>query len=488
MGRSRWIFQLTETQACEGYDRVEIRKDQHEGRWIYLDDVSITADPESCCAINGIDASVEITGGTIEQFSEPCELEAQVLCEAKIRPVPGGECEIAQYMLVIEELDLTNCTAGTVSYTTGIVQGTPPTEFNTNALPTNAQYPFGFVPIDGKFYKISWGVAGSVCNPTWNWDVSYIKYEECCPEELILEVDCEQGLVSIVNLPNNATGLYTTWYYSKKTPSSGYGQVITSGTGTIGSVQTGNAGYYTVEIQFELSNGTICTQVVTIYYNPENCCEENGPTPNLDFPTGNIDQVSTPYGMINVIWYCEGDDIPMRALPGLCEVDEYMLSGAPFDPQTWGISPWMFTTNTVNTAPPISMDLNTINGGPLPIGYYWIEYAVGSPLNYSYTIIEIRDCSAEPKGRVSGSATSIGTNDIQVSLFPNPTAENVNVSFDGIQTGSAVVVSADGKALSSTEFKNCATFEINTVELPAGLYYINVTIEGQVITKKLIKE
>ena len=307
--------------------------------------------------------------------------------------------------------------------------------------------------------------------------------EDCCPKNLTMEVDCENGLVTISGISSNATVNYTTWYYSKKTPSQKYGQVIQTGDGLISSTTANANGYYTIEIQFTMPNGEVCTIIQTIYYDSSACCEENGPQANATFG-GDPIQLVTPYGTFPVYQLCEDGRLELSTIAGPCEIERHMLSGAPFNPFTWTIDPWQFTTGQVSGTPPAIMDLETINGGPLALGYYWLEYAVSSPWDFQYIIIEIIECDAA--GKSANLTEALSTAD--VTLAPNPANEQVNVIFTGAQSGQVTVLSAEGKQLSSIDFKDKVQLDLNTANLPAGLYWVNITLGDQVISKKLIKQ
>ncbi|MCJ8289726.1 MAG: T9SS type A sorting domain-containing protein [Crocinitomicaceae bacterium] len=307
--------------------------------------------------------------------------------------------------------------------------------------------------------------------------------EDCCPKNLTMEVDCENGLVTISGISSNATVNYTTWYYSKKTPSQKYGHVIQTGDGLISSTTANANGYYTVEIQFTMPNGEVCTIIQTIYYDSSACCEENGPQANAIFG-GDPIQLVTPYGTFPVYQLCQNGRLELSTIAGPCEIERHMLSGAPFNPFTWTIDPWQFTTGQVSGTPPAIMDLETINGGPLALGYYWIEYAVSSPWDFKYIIIEIIEC--DPVGKSANLTEALSTAD--VTLAPNPANEQVNVIFAEEQSGQVTVLSAEGKQLSSIDFKDKVQLDLNTANLPAGLYWVNITLGDQVISKKLIKQ
>lgn len=95
--------------------------------------------------------------------------------------------------------------------------------------------------------------------------------------------------------------------------------------------------------------------------------------------------------------------------------------------------------------------------------------------------------NAAVQGKSLESAQTPLSTTLIVELFPNPTSEDLRISISEKQSGMVTVVSAEGKELFMNNFEKESVLDLNTAILPAGLYYVNVTIGDRVITKKLIK-
>jgi hypothetical protein len=73
-----------------------------------------------------------------------------------------------------------------------------------------------------------------------------------------------------------------------------------------------------------------------------------------------------------------------------------------------------------------------------------------------------------------------------ISIYPNPTTGQVFIVADGWETANVTVLDAVGQKLQSTQMNNSqAVFALENVA--AGVYYIQLELNGQRITKKLLK-
>ncbi len=96
-------------------------------------------------------------------------------------------------------------------------------------------------------------------------------------------------------------------------------------------------------------------------------------------------------------------------------------------------------------------------------------------------------------GSQSSGIDDIFTNTQSISLFPNPATNDLNVSFELVKKSNVTfnMVNLLGQSINeySNTFnagQNTATFSIN--DLPAGIYFLNITTEEGAIQRKFVKE
>jgi serine protease AprX len=77
------------------------------------------------------------------------------------------------------------------------------------------------------------------------------------------------------------------------------------------------------------------------------------------------------------------------------------------------------------------------------------------------------------------------------NLYPNPTSNDLHVSFDLTESGKIelLMVDATGKTVMVRSLGQASgnnKFSLDVNDLPAGIYMMNVSFEGQVITKRFV--
>ena len=112
---------------------------------------------------------------------------------------------------------------------------------------------------------------------------------------------------------------------------------------------------------------------------------------------------------------------------------------------------------------------------------------------YSLTVTDANGCEASIASDVIITGVAELSNSIALTLNPNPTRENVVLTLSGL-TGDKLsysVVDTQGRTVVSKELGNVNGVRIETIQLSevaAGVYYVNVTIDGNVSILKLIKQ
>ncbi len=136
------------------------------------------------------------------------------------------------------------------------------------------------------------------------------------------------------------------------------------------------------------------------------------------------------------------------------------------------------------------------------------------PAGYDETQIHIIGLFIDPTGKIdnAGSATiteavengyipgiGVGVNEIvsgpdaQISLFPNPSADFSTISLNLTKSSSVLVkiVSIDGAIVAKKDYgdlNGSMTLPVDLSKLNSGMYFINVTIDGNATALKLIKK
>jgi len=106
---------------------------------------------------------------------------------------------------------------------------------------------------------------------------------------------------------------------------------------------------------------------------------------------------------------------------------------------------------------------------PEVIGYTFSDYAY---LNFGFTT------------DVSQPVAESGNNNVVV--YPNPFTDNLNILVKKARVADIALYSADGKLLA--KYPNLNEVQIATSKLPAGIYVVKVTADGNVETVTVVKK
>lgn len=75
----------------------------------------------------------------------------------------------------------------------------------------------------------------------------------------------------------------------------------------------------------------------------------------------------------------------------------------------------------------------------------------------------------------------------QISVFPNPTSEKINILAPGIfDKGS--IITLDGKIVRELSSAELIEKSINVSEMPAGVYFVSIVKNNQTLVSKFVKE
>lgn len=85
----------------------------------------------------------------------------------------------------------------------------------------------------------------------------------------------------------------------------------------------------------------------------------------------------------------------------------------------------------------------------------------------------------------------VGIDDLQktaqVSIYPNPTSEQLTISLEEASIGVLSIRNYLGQLVMKEEFNNTKELDIS-LDAPSGIYFLQLEVDGEVIIKKIIKE
>ena len=73
-------------------------------------------------------------------------------------------------------------------------------------------------------------------------------------------------------------------------------------------------------------------------------------------------------------------------------------------------------------------------------------------------------------------------------MFPNPASDYFVIKSDALKDAQIQLFNAVGQLINIPNFPSGDEILFKTKDLAKGLYFVNVTIEGELITRKVIVE
>ena len=218
----------------------------------------------------------------------------------------------------------------------------------------------------------------------------------------------------------------------------------------------------------------------------------NGTTPKMDIRlVFNIDEVGGVAGMTNNSITCERDTgnpssnnaasntmtnelincvelySPLNGVLSYAYASDYM----PFEDNNEVITGFFETNESSHPHSPTDL---LVNMDPV-YNFNVAKAATGAVLHFAIA------------------STALGTNtfdnDLQMSFFPNPTKEILNINFGKLtnQKSTIKIVDINGKVVFASTIENPSIIEkINLPNLSRGMYLVNVTSENTEINKKFL--
>ncbi len=106
------------------------------------------------------------------------------------------------------------------------------------------------------------------------------------------------------------------------------------------------------------------------------------------------------------------------------------------------------------------------------------------PLEFDYSNAEDEDEYEE----IRKISNEVLNKNVKVDVYPNPTDSKLNISFENISSGDYELFSIDGRLILKDEFKNTDELQIDLSSNKSGVYFIKLNINGEIISKKIIKD
>lgn len=481
-------FTLTAAEAANQFNAIELRH-KYEGfdinfpDFLFVDDLAMSYVDLSTADVEPVNP--------ISYSTEPSyygNIEIAHFCEGEIFVDGSGSANETNYYITVKEWDLMSWTpvAGGQSFTSQTFNGQVPANIDLEAA-------IGASLNTGAFYQVS-----IIVGPNWNADWLYISVDECCPDELELEVDCARGEISVIDLPAGSTVTSTTWSYKKKIL--GTGTVFLTGNTNYSTVTASQGnGYYLVTMTIILADGTECTVSGMVHYSEEACCQ-------ISYPNGLEAWVSANNNVIgyqsvaacgttfNVPIICNASREYSFDISLCPNIDGYSIYNSHFNASNCTDITTLYSTAGSGTIP----STLTLNSNQYELGElnHLVIYATDPGLNPTFQEVHILYiphngdlCSGQlGKSLISTDETSAeGVVEIS-TIHPNPANDFTTVSLNQSTSGTVRILAMDGRVLTSVSFDDQREVSLSTMELPNGMYIVELKANNQTITKKLIKE
>lgn len=219
---------------------------------------------------------------------------------------------------------------------------------------------------------------------------------------------------------------------------------------TVDSLEVVGSGFYNLTAIYENDS----TVALPVYITVPECVEQNLNTCNTSGITNNY---NTPYGGVVCI---NSGQFKLQA-PGYPPANKYtwfpssgtLQGGQYFPPQGEGthfVSVWVEPID--HSTPPVQ---------------YCFEYTVS--------------CNG-----VTATSEQEGVERNEISVYPNPASDFLQVDFESTKESEFQVFDVAGKEIISGTMQSGE--EIETQDLPAGVYIIRLIIGGKICTQQFVKE
>jgi len=289
--------------------------------------------------------------------------------------------------------------------------------------------------------------------------------------------------ISIANQGFENMGYTITWYINNTVVQNGGTTLLTSpANGAIVRVVVSKSGCTasdTLNVAIQVCPPTACFTIKNVY-SVHNEDSKYGPQP------------------VNVL--C----LPKVEIDGSCSAGEqgYYLSVFEF---TLGNS-WAYGTQfysgwvDANVTAPSSINLTALvaqvnaNTGNVahvfdPTKLYIVSLAVGPVWNAAVVqFFRVTNACSKSARTASELSENVILNETSLSIFPNPVKDNVTIALPSTSKGILEIYSIDGRMVYSRQLIDEKEVTVDLSKNAAGIYLIRMAVNGQLITRKIIKK
>lgn len=134
---------------------------------------------------------------------------------------------------------------------------------------------------------------------------------------------------------------------------------------------------------------------------------------------------------------------------------------------------------------------------PYEVGFYKMHYWTGDSSGTSIAKIYLYEESSPDDGdtltyilNISCSGVGIEESDQginKLSIYPNPTNGPVAVSLKEATDASITLRNNFGQIILTEKYKSTSHIDLN-LDVPAGVYFLQIETNGEIITRKIVKE
>jgi len=150
---------------------------------------------------------------------------------------------------------------------------------------------------------------------------------------------------------------------------------------------------------------------------------------------------------------------------------------------------FLFTVLIVFPIIVFSQDIITTSGGNITNNSVQVNWTIGEPITDLITNNKTIVTSGlnQPTFKIETSIENINTK-IDVSVFPNPTSQFINIKFDGESSLRARILTLSGAVISAYEIKEKLT-QLDLSKVVSGVFIIELSDNtGKLNTYRIIKQ
>ncbi len=187
----------------------------------------------------------------------------------------------------------------------------------------------------------------------------------------------------------------------------------------------------------------------------------------------------------------------LRVIDVLLPYGFYKNPGTKGFVNTFLLSSKLSSSNQVTLVPTANVAGKAVvsaKGGFKPYTYAWSDAAktttaeiTATKGDYTATVTDANGCTSKTVAQIwIASVENLAITGL--SIYPNPTANELNVTFNAKSNATIELVNVTGQVVAVKTANEFANVTFNTADLNAGVYFVNITVAEGTFTQKVIKE